>query len=471
MSQDPSYHIEKISESVLATKFEDIDETTVHIGKLRILDVIGCAVYGSMSTASKNLADLVTSWGGKKESTLLVFGGKVPASNAAMLNSAVTRTTDYEAIGPLVEGADLPGHVSSTTVYTALAMGEAQNASGKKLLTAMLVGDDVAARLLSASGVLGGKNFEWGWDGNGTVNAFGGTAIAGHMLGLNKKQMKDAFGLIMNQMGSSFQNLWDYSLAAALTSAHSARNAICSAEMAKAGWDGPSDALFSRYGYFFLFTDGCANTDILTKDIGKKFYSEATFKPYPSCSTTHAAIDCALKFVSEHDIDASNIANVQIVLLPRMKTMFTAQQPFKVHDKNYQVFAENSIAYSVATVLLRKEIKIDYLEEQYVRDPKVAAIASNSTIEDLEIEELKEKCAKLIVKMKDGKVHTTECNITRGGYRDGLFTDDDVKNKFRYNLQYSKMFSKETTEKIIDTVINLDKLDNVNELTKLLVKN
>lgn len=471
MSQDPRYHIEKISESVIGTKFEDIDKTTVHIGKLRILDLIGCALYGAMSNASKNLADLVTSWGGKKESTILAFGGKVPASNAAMVNSAVTRTTDYEAIGALVEGVDLPSHVSSTTVYTALALGEAQNASGKKTLASMLVGDDAAARLLAASGVLGGKNFEWGWDGNGTANAFGATALAGNMLGLNKKQMKDAFGLILNQMGSTFQNLWDYSLAAALTSAHSARNAICSAEMAKVGWDGPNDALFSRYGYFFLFTDGCADADILTKDIGKTFYSEATFKPYPSCRTTHAAVDCALKFISEHEIDTSKIADVQIVLPPRMKTMFTAQIPFKVHDTNYQVFAENSIAYCVATVLLRKEMKIDYLEEQYVRDPKIADIATKATIEDLELEDLKVKCAQLIVKTNDGKVYTSEIKAARGGYRDGLFTDEDVKSKFRYNVQYSKILSKDTGEKIIDMVDNLEQVDNINELTKLLVRN
>jgi len=467
MSRDPVYNIEKISESVVGTKFEDIDKTTVKIGKLRILDVLGCELYGSMLPASADLANLAKSWGGKAESTVFVFGGKVPAQTAALVNSAVTRTTDYEAIGALVEGLDLPSHISSTTVFTALAVGEAQNASGKDLLTSMLVGDDVAARILAASGVLGGKNFAWGWDGNGTVNAFGGAAAAGRMLRLTKEQMQNAFGIVLNQLSGTFQNFWDFSLTNVLTAAFSARNAIFSAELAKTGWDGPYDALFAKYGYFFLFTEGCVDEDILTKDIGKKFYSEATFKPYPSCRSTHATIDCALKLISENDIDPSTIAKVVVKLPPRMRDMFTAQ-PFEIR-RNPQVVSANSIAYCAATVLLRKRIKIDDFQEACVREPAIADIAKNFSIDELTMDELKQKAAEITVTSKDGKVYSTEIKSVKGGYHDNSFTEDDIKEKFRYNLKFSKKISVENGEKIINMIDNLEDVDNINELTKLLV--
>jgi len=467
MAQNPGYHIERISESIVSTKFEDIDKVTLRLAKLRVLDVLGCTMLGATCSGGAELADLAKSWGGKEESTLFVFGGKVPAQTAAMVNSAVTRIVDYEAIGALVEGVDLPSHISSTTVITAIAMAESQNARGKDLLTGLLVGDDIAARILYASGVQDGKNFEWGWDGNGTVNAFGAAAIAGYMLKLSKKQMQNAFGIVLNQLSGTFQNLWDFSMAFALTSAFSARNGICSAELAKAGWDGPNDPLFSRYGYFFLFTDGCSDEEILTKDIGKKFYTEATFKPYPSCRSTHYAVDCAMKFVSEHDIDANSIEEVIIKLPPGLKNFFTAQ-PFALRE-NPQVDMANSITFGVANVLLRKEAKFEHYRKEFAGEAAIADITGKSTIVDLDPDELEQRHAQIKVKLKDGREYSSEVQSARGDYYNGSFTEEDVKEKFRYNVQYSKRISKDSGEKIIELVDNLDELDDISELTKLMV--
>ena len=43
------------------------------------------------------------------------------------------------------------------------------------------------------------------------------------------------------------------------------------------------------------FTDGIKDSEMLTKDLGKKFWGDRTFKPYPSCRAIHGLIDCALK--------------------------------------------------------------------------------------------------------------------------------------------------------------------------------
>lgn len=93
-------------------------------------------------------------------------------------------------------------------------------------------------------------------------------AIAGRLLGLNRDQMRNAFGIVLNRLGGSFQIIWDGTTSFKLPQGLSARDAIFSAELARAGWTGPKDALLSRCGYYELFTEGCTDQEILTKDLG-----------------------------------------------------------------------------------------------------------------------------------------------------------------------------------------------------------
>lgn len=465
MGQDLCSCIKKISESALNTTFEDIDRKTLKNAKNRILDLLGCSISGANGSGNAGLVKLVKAWGGKEESTIFAYGGKVPAHNAAMVNSVIARSYDFEAIGAFVDGVNLPSHISVTTVLTALAIGEAHEASGKELLTALLVGDDIACRILAASGIGDGKNFSLGWDGNGTVNAFGAAAIAGRILGLTAAQMQNNFGIVLSQMGGSFQNIWDGSLCFKLPNALSARNGIFSAELAKAGWDGPEDALFSKYGYFGLFTDGCSDMDLLTKDIGKKFYTEETFKPYPCCRANHATIDCALKMVSENNFDAGDIEKIVLRVPARVQRMFVAQ-PFILRNTP-QVDAAFSLRFCLANVLLRKEINIGHFQEGQIREAAIAEIAGKVEIETLEPHELEQKSAALQVKLRDGRECFSETVFVRGGPENAL-TDDEIKDKFRKNLVSSEIKMKESGDRIIDLVDNLEKLDNICELTKLM---
>ena len=468
MTHDPGYYIERISENAVEARFEDIDKATLRNAKNRILDLLGCALSGAKGPGNAAMVDLVKNWGGKEESTIFVYGGKVPAHNAAMMNSIITRTYDFEAIGAFVEGVDLSSHVSVTTVLTALAIAEAHKASGKDLLIALLIGDDFTARMLAASGFAGGANFALGWDGNGTVNAFGAAAIAGRILGLSKKQMQNAFGIVLSQMGGSFQNVWDGSLSFKLPNALSARNGIVSAEMAKAGWAGADDALFSKFGYFKLFTTGCSDTEILAKNLGKTFYTEATFKPYSCCRANHGAIDCALKIVGENEIDIDAIDDIILRVPPRVKDMFVGQD-FVIRETP-QADAAFSLRFCVANVLLRKGINnIEDFREERIREPGITYLADKVRIEPLEPGELGAKTAELIVKLKDGCVYSSEVKFVKGGPVGNSLTDEEIKNKFRSNARVSGVVSEETGERIIDFVDNIEEADSLDGLIKLMV--
>ena len=314
--------IEAISKNALSARFEDFSRENLENAKDRILDVLGCVISGAKAPGNLGLLNLVRKWGGNEAATVLVHGGKIPAPNAALVNSVMARSYDFEATQASVNGTYLPSHISGTTVTTALTLAESENLNGKELISALLVGDDVACRILAASGF----GFSLGWDNVGTVNAFGATAIAGRILKLSSKQLQNAFGLVLNQLAGSFEAIWDGTSAFKLVQGLSARNGIVSAELAKEGWTGPRDALLGKFGYFNLYTEGCTDPELLILDLGKKYHSEVTYKPYPGCRSNHASVDCALDLVQRYDVEPGEIDSVLLRIPATVRDNFVGQR-------------------------------------------------------------------------------------------------------------------------------------------------
>ena len=145
--------IEALSSNVLNTRFEDLDPAVVDNTKRRILDMIGCGIGGSNAPGNAVLAEMVGKWGGKGDATLLGYGYKAPADLAAMVNCIFGRSFDW---GPLViimdDGERHASHNSETTVLTAVTVGASKGISGKELITALVAGDDLVARVQIGSG-------------------------------------------------------------------------------------------------------------------------------------------------------------------------------------------------------------------------------------------------------------------------------------------------------------------------------
>ena len=452
--------LDEIIATVLEAQLEDVDAETVQNAKDRVLDTVGCLIGGAADPSNPELVKLVKDYGGRPQATLLMYGGKVPAGNAAMVNCILCRSFDYEPVSPVVEDSIVPGHVSGTTVMTALTLSEAVGAGGRELLMAMLLGDDLAARLLNTCEF----TLALGWDGNGTANALGATAIAGRLLSLNEKQLRNAFGLVLSQLSGSAQNITESTTAFKLPLGLAARNAVFSAELALAGWTAPKDALQGRFGYYDLFTSGIRNEELLTKDLGKKFWGDRTFKPYPSCRGTHGAIDCALDAVNKHGIDPDNIEKA---------TLYLSQSGLKgVLAKPWQIGefphgdAMFSFRYTVATALLRGSVKPEHFTEQAIRDPR-----TNELIEKIDFADLPAGRTgfSITVYTKDGAKYSAESKIARGDIPGNPLSRDELLAKFWDNVEFASRHKRADVERLLELLEDLEELRSMDEVTRLLV--
>jgi 2-methylcitrate dehydratase PrpD len=460
-SENRSIYIEKLIKNVLGTGFNDFDQGTIDHAKNRIIDTVGCLIGGANGPGNQGFIDLVRDWGGKEEAAILIHGHKVPVHNAAMINSILARSFDFEPVSPLVDGVSVPGHISGTTIMVALTMGEAMGITGKDLITALLVGDDVASRILVAAGF----GFDLGWDCIGTVNAFGASAIAGRLLGLDFSQMRNAFGIVLNQLSGSLQTVIDKTTAFKLCQGLSAQKGIFSAQLAGAGWTGGEDALFGDFGYYHLFTEGCRNPDALTKDLGKKYYSDGTIKPYPCCRINHASIDCAVALAQKNNINVKEIREVHLYVSPKGFPM--CGTPFKPGTFPH-ADAIWSYYYTVSTALMNKCVRPEHFLEDSIESPEIRDIISRIELEELSEANLYQ--ARLQVIMKDGKEFVESTDSAKGDPINNPLTEEEIISKFRHNVAFGGTVTQTNAESLLDILKKLEEIDDVKQITTMLMQ-
>jgi 2-methylcitrate dehydratase PrpD len=453
---------EEWAKHIIKTNFNKFDDETIVQAKHRIVDLVGCTIGGANASGNSVLFDLIKMWGGKKEATILVHGLKVPAHNAAWLNSIMARSFDFGIVVPYIGDVVAPGHVCESTIPTAITAAEWQHSSGKELITALILGEDIIIRLIGASKYMPGT----GWDSPGIVNKFGTVAIASKLMGLNERQIMNAFGIILDQLAGSFQSIADGAHNFKLGQGLAARDGIISAEMAQKGWIGAKDPLLGKYGYFKLYCQGC-DPEILTSKLGQEFYGgRCTYKPYPGCGWTDSVIDCALDLANRQKVDADKIEEI-IIDVAQMHVGSSLDQPFVIGDFP-QGNALFSFRYSVANALLRKTVKPEHYTEAYIRDPAVINLACKGRVISTMTPADRIDSAEVRVKLTDGREFSSRVKAPKGNPIFHPLTTDEILEKFWNNVSFSNTVSKENSKKVLELLHNLEDVDDISQVTKLL---
>ena len=455
-----------LADNVLSTRFEDLSAATVANAKDRILDIVGCAIGGARAPGNAGLIELVKHWGGKPEATVLGHGLKAPAHTVAMANSILCRSFDWGVLTLIIDGRRFPTHTSETTVMTALALGESRGVSGRELISALVVGDDLAARIWTASdrpqpgqGPGRGPGFEpWG-----TITTLAAAAIAGRLLGLDGPQLRNAFGIALNMIAGAGSGLWDGATMFKLSQGTSARSGVNAAQLARAGWTGLEDPLFGAHGSYYSSFAGCEHPERIIEGLGKVYHAEVVFKPYPGGRPTHAPIDAALALARKHEFDPDDIEEAVLRTSPPATAAHYAK-PYKVGD--YPTGdALFSYRYSVASALVRKHARNEDYDEEHIRDPKVQALIARTRLEGLD----RPEGVELEVRLKDGRLLREYVPVALGEPSNPL-SREGLAAKFMTQVEYSQTVSMSDAEKLLKLLARLEEVDDAGRLVELAVK-
>jgi 2-methylcitrate dehydratase PrpD len=434
--------------SVLKVRYKDLERNTITNAKKRIIDVFGDILGGAGAPDNGALVNLVKEIGGKKEATIPGYGIKAPITNAAFVNCILCNSFDSAPLVVVIDGKRYPSHTSGCTVPTAITVGECGGITGKELITCLAAADDLVSRLqiLAPRGV--------------TPTSLGAAVITGRILGLTASQMKNAFGLAGLASGGT-GGLWDGSPSFKTGYGQAAYKGVLAAQMAQAGWTGAEDPFFGEHGS--LFSQDCKIPAAVTADLGKKFYVEQVFKPYPGCRLTHAGIGAALALVTKHDINVDDIEEA-ILILPTTAKTDHCWKPFEI--RNYPSGdALFSYRYSIANVLLRKRaVNADYTEES-IRDPEIGKIIGKIKLET----DPQMVGAELNLLMKNGRKLSERVSVAKGDITSPL-TPDELRAKFLGQIEFSRTISRKKAQKLLELLESLEEVEDVGQLLKLTVK-
>ncbi len=449
---------EKIVKFVCNTTFDDVPAKTMEVVKKQVLTIIGTTIGGSGSDGCETVMELAKELGGKEEATILIYGGKVPARQAAFVNGTMARALDFcDALSP-------GPHIGAATISSALAAAELKGGcSGKEFMTAIAVGAEVAIRLN-----LSEAQYD-GFDPTGVIVVFASTAAAAKILGLSEEETWNALGLAFNKCGGSFQSHVDGSLGVRINEGWIAETGISCARMARRGITGPRNFLEGVYGYFHLFGRDQMSGEKVTAGLGTEYnLGEIVFKLFPSCALTQGSTEKILELMKEKEFGADDVELVSITVPPY--TYKLVGHPFEV-GSNPKVNAQFSIRYCVANALVRKASLLTHFEDETIKNPEVLALAKKvEVISDVAMEVRGHTPLDMRVVLKDGNEYMKKLDIAPG-FPGRPLTDEQHKMRFLNCVDFSgRDITQEKIEDIITTVNQLENMKDVRELVKMLTE-
>jgi 2-methylcitrate dehydratase PrpD len=340
-------------------EYEDLPQEIVDMVKRQIVATWAATIAGKASAGIPALAEFAVKMGGREEASIVLYGNRVPAQQAAFVNGSMARAWD-------IDDHRSPGvHIGSACIPAAFAAAElVGGCSGKDIITAIAVGVEVSLRLNLEEGEYAG------FDPTGINAVFATTAAVSWILKPDEREILQALALAFNKCGGSFQSNTDGSLAVRVIEGWCAETGVLCARLAQLGITGPHNFLDGVYGYFFLYGRDKAESERAksVEDIGTVWHlSTLSFKKYPSCGQTQGSTQLALDLMNEHGFTGDDVEYAEVIVSP-----FTYKLVGKYElGANPKVNAQFGVAYCVANALCRAPVTLLQFEEAAIRDPDI----------------------------------------------------------------------------------------------------
>jgi len=444
-------------------KYEDLPANVVEITKLQILDYFGVALGGTSQAGVKETLELSREWGGAPQSTVLVFGDKLPVPLAAQINATMAHTLDFDDVH---ETAIM--HPGVVAIPSALSLAEyLGGVDGKEFITAVALGTDFICRLGLATRP-GESIIPYGWHQTSLYGYITSAAIAGRLLGLTEDEIVSAIGIAYHQSAGNAQCVKDGALTKRLGPGFAVRAGIISALMAQKGVSGAKNVLEGEAGFYKVYHDNKYSREALVGELGIRFEGQnVSIKPYPCCRGTHPFIDAAKKIVKEHGVTVENVESIKLWCGPGTLNLLCAPIEVKAKPRNF-VDSQFSSPLTVAAVIARGKAGLDEFTPAAIKSSDLLEVASK--IQPVEVDpsfaEFELEPGRVQITMKDGNVYTEQVNLPLGTPSNPL-TFADCEVKFRDCIKHSiKPIPAANADQLVNLIKDLEKVSDIKELVE-----
>jgi 2-methylcitrate dehydratase PrpD len=447
---------ERLAAHTATVRYGDIPPEAIEKAKDCILDQVGVELIGSTLEWNKIAYRYVCDMGGRGESTIVNYGTKAPALDAAFVNATFGQGCELDDVG-FAAG----GHLSAATVPVALALCEKQRTTGKDFLAAVVVGCDVMYRLLAAVRPSSGKR---GFHSHGIGAPFGAMTTAARLLRLNDGQILHAFGIAGMHSSGTMEYDQTGGEVKRVIAGIAARGGIQAAMLAQLGLTGPPTIIEGKRGFLKVFADQVEPEEI-TRDLGRDFkIMRVWFKIYPCVATVQGVIYTLSKMIEEHRFGAQDIDEIRVGISETSLSHGGA-----IYEPHDTASAQFSLPFSLAIRLLKGDNDLSfYMDPKLWTDPKVLALAKKvKSYADPNAKKDQNYNTTMEVKLTNGKSYKAFEAYPPGSPLN-MVSRDVLRTKFRKMAR--AVLAEERIEKLIEAVDRLETYDDAAKLVPLLVK-
>ena len=347
-------------------------------------------------------------------------------------------------------------HAIAVVGPAALAVGERMPRSGRDVLTAIVVGIDVACRVSSAlnPAVL----YERGFHPTCVAGTFGAVAAAARLFGLSRDALRCAFGLagtetsgLLSWVSDPTEHSRPFNMG--LASGHG----VSAAHLASCGFGGPPAIFEGKYPLGHAFTAQWNEAELF-RGLGELFkVMELYFKQYACCAFIHPGLDGLLDIQRKERVRAGDIRSI-VLRFPASGYRIIDDNPLRSHCAQY-----------VLALAAQKGVVdfYDILHDQR-SDPVIESLSKRTQVigDDMLDRTYPDLYRSIIeVETTGGDRHVRDVSHPKGSPEQPL-TREEITQKFA-RLTNGLMPAQHANE-IIKTIRGLEELDNIGALAQLL---
>jgi 2-methylcitrate dehydratase PrpD len=444
-----------LAEFLAPYRAADLPAQTVDYAAMLIASTVASAAMGSTLQSAQIIRDLASERGGKPEASLWFGNGtKLPASDAAQVNAVMSdaAASDDSDLRNIV-------HCGTPLTATSLALAERTRANGSDVLAAIVLGYELAGRIIDAIPKVRARGFH-----GSTVAIFAAVGAAARLLQLDIDQMTHAIALAATSTGGLVKAA-DTSTAREYHAGIATVNGIQAARAAQRGYRAEERILEMPLGFFEAFSgeDGAAAGAVALRDLGQSWdiVTDMAIKLVPGGHPYHALAEAAANAARQGDIDPESVESIT-VSRPGMAALTGPLHPADLIDMAH------SPAYFLAAGAADRDFTWTHATPQKIADPGIHRLIDKVRVGPPPTGNAARyrQGATVTIRTTDGRETTNTVFVPKGAGMLGIgWTDIDAK--YRTLVPLSGLPERQI-EQSLDLIHRLRDVSDVLELTRLL---
>lgn len=424
---------------IVDTDWKNVPAAVQHQAKRCLMDTLGALIAGKETPVREVMTRMAKKQLCGDEATILVTGERVSVAGAVLANGFAANALDIDDGHRLVKG-----HPGACTLPVILAAGEmVPSCSGKAFLTALVIGYEIGIR----AGLIRHALYRT-YHSSGSWGAISGAAVAGKLLGLDKKRLFHAMGtaeyhapIAPMMKGIATPSMGKDSIG------WGALVAILSVMMAREGFTGITP----------LFDDTPESEWV--ENLGREYeMMNVYFKPYAACRWAQPAVVGSLKIVRENRISPRDIRDICVRTF-EAATKLPCTPPENTEQAQY------NLSFPVAAALIDGEVGPKQVLPPRLYNRQIRDLADRVHTEvSINFEKMfpSKACAEVVIETHQGKIFNSGPVEAMWEPPDTLPSDSELEEKFHWLVD--PVLGQEKTDPLAALIWDLDKMEDLSIL-------